>query len=177
MVGLRYLLCVLTLIPMSCIAQFVGVSGQWVKFDSDSKFQLNTSLSAPYFYKEKGDKLFLLSGGVEYQSGKTPVSGLNIKPVSFSFVPAEYFLDSPFLLTIGAETGYNFNFKNHNKDGIILTPYLYADCIFLYLKAGYDYNAFENEGQFFIRVGTGLTWGSIRLLIFRGHRRRPVASL
>ena len=83
---------------------------------------------------------------------------------------SKIFEDAPITAMIGTDAGYNFNF-NHGHDGVILTPFLYLDYGIIYLKTGYDYNTFEDEGQFFVRLGVGVGPGFIKLLKKKSPKR------
>jgi len=168
---MKYLIFILLLMPLSCAGQLLGISGQLSKYDGDHKFQFNASAAFPYlnnFNKGSASTRWALCGGIDYLSGSSTISGLNIKPASFMITTSEIFEDTPFTAMIGADAGYNFNF-NHGNDGVILTPHLYLDYKFIFLKAGYDYNTFEDEGQFFIRLGIGIGPGFIKMISRSKH--------
>lgn len=170
---MKYFVLIFLLIPLSCAGQLLGFSEQLSKFDGGHKFQFNASAAFPYlnnFSNYKDNIRWALCGGVDYLSGSSTISGLNIKPVSFMATTSEIFEDTPLTLMAGADAGYNFNFT-HGNDGVILTPFLYLDYNFIYLKAGYDYNTFENEGQFFVRLGVGIGAGFIKMLSRSRHFR------
>lgn len=170
---MKYLILVFLLIPLSCAGQLLGVAGQWSKFDGDSKFQFNASAAFPYlnnFNEGSSSTRWALCGGVDYLSGSSTISGLNIKPASFMITTSKIFEDTPITAMVGADAGYNFNF-NHGHDGVILTPFLYLDCGIIFLKTGYDYNTFEDEGQFFVRLGVGVGPGFIKLLRKKSPKR------
>ncbi|NDV69642.1 hypothetical protein [Dysgonomonas sp. 25] len=158
----KYIFILLFFIPVAGFSQLVGVAGQWTKFEGDSHFQFNASASFPYL-NNLGDKTcWMFGGGVDYLSGSTTVSGLNIKPAQFVITSANIFGVKSYTIMLGADAGYNFNF-NHGNDGIILTPNIYMDYKIFYVKAGYDYNTSHNEGQFFVRAGLGLGVGFFKM--------------
>ncbi len=168
---MKYLIFILLLVPLTCVGQILGISSQLSKYDGGHKFQFNVSGAFPYLsnLNSYDDNInWLFCGGIDYLSGSSTVSGLNIKPMSFMTTTKQIFEDTPFTVMLGVDAGYNFNF-NHGNDGIILTPNLYLDYGVIYMKAGYDYNTFENEGQFFVRLGIGIGPGFIKK-VFRNKR-------
>jgi hypothetical protein len=48
-----------------------------------------------------------------------------------------------------------------------LSPNLYFDAYMCYVSAGYDYNTFNGRGQFYVRIGAGLTLGLLKSLVNR----------
>lgn len=158
----KYIFIVLFLLPVACMGQVLGVAGQWTKFDGDNKFQFNASASVPYMNSLEDRTCWILSGGVDYLSGSSTVSGLNVKPAQFAITSSNIFGMKKYTIMLGADAGYNFNF-NHGNDGIILTPNIYMDYKMFYMKTGYDYNTFHNEGQFFVRLGMGVGVGFFKM--------------
>lgn len=154
----KIFLLLLLVLPEAIMAQMAGVGAQWSGFD---RINFNATLSGPYKIN-MGDKItWSLGGRLDYVSGNPKVSGLNIKPLSFDITTSDFFLIKPITITVGTDAGYNFNFR-HGNDGIVLTPNIYLDYNFFYLKFGYDYNTFENEGNFFVRFGIGIGQGMLK---------------
>ncbi len=150
-------------------AQFLGLGWQT---GSGEKDQFAAHLSLPYVSLSKKMNAgslnfdhrvsYIFGGGVEYTTSGSKVSGLNVKPLSLAVIPT--FTDRyPFTLALKADAGYNFNLT-HGNSGMILSPALYLDYKLFFVSAGYDYNAFHNEGQFNVRVGIGITWGLVKSL-------------
>jgi hypothetical protein len=162
MVNMKKLLFILLLIaPITCMGQMLGVGAQWTEFE---KIQFNATASYPYKTHLGDNFCWMLSGGVDYVGGSSTVSGLNVKPASFMITTSDFFALKPVTISLGCDAGYNFGFKRYVNDGIILSPNIYFDYKTFYIKAGYDYNTFENEGQFFVKFGIGLGQGFIKML-------------
>lgn len=138
-------------------AQFIGVGGQL----ADSKGQFSATLSAPYAVLGKEDNAFqfVLGTGMEYTTSGPKISGLNIKSLSIWMVSNN--MESPLSYGLRLDGGYNFNLT-HGNNGVILSPNLYFDWSALYLSAGYDYNMSHKEGQFYVRIGIGITLGLLK---------------
>lgn len=162
----KVIFAVLLLMPLTCFGQFLGVGYQTANFD---KNQFAANVSFPYYFMNSKDKaIFLMNGGLDFTTSGPKISGLNIKPVSLAVTNTNMLVGGKSTLMLRLDAGYNFNFT-HGNDGVILTPNLYADYSTFYLTAGYDYNAIHNEGQFFVRLGVGLTWGVMKSM-FTGSR-------
>ena len=158
----KLLLLFLLILPKVATAQMFGVGAQWSEFD---RINFNTTLSCPY-KTNIGDKLtWSLGSRIDYVSGNPKVSGLNVKPLSFDFTTSDFYLIKPVTILVGADAGYNFNF-NHGNSGIVLTPLVYLDYTAFYIKFGYDYNTFENEGNFFVRFVVGIGQGLLKKISF-----------
>lgn len=157
---MKKLLFILLFVPATCMGQMLGVGAQWTDFE---KIQFNATAAYPYKTHIGDSFCWMLSGGVDYVGGDSKISGLNVKPASFNITTSDYFALKPITISVGCDAGYNFNFR-HGHDGLVLSPNIYFDYKTFYVKAGYDYNTFENEGQFFIKFGVGLGQGFIKML-------------
>jgi len=151
----------LILLPVLASAQSFGIGSQHVKKE---KLQLSINSYVPFYQINSISSPVVvgLGSGFDYLSPRFKVSGLNIKPISLFLMNNN---TSPFTFGVKFDAGYNFGFGHGN--GIVLTPSLYADASVYYISAGYDYNTFHNNGQFFVRIGVGLTLGFLKDLINR----------
>ncbi|WP_165043105.1 hypothetical protein [Dysgonomonas sp. ZJ709] len=152
----------LILLPLACSAQFIGVGAQYADAKSrGNDFQFAASLSFPTWHKKNPMNTFI-SSGIDYTGGSSPVAGLNIKPIQInSFLSESLFNNNPYTILVGCDAGYLFNFKN-GKDGVVITPNIYLDYKFFFVKAGYDFNVTGNEQQFFVRAGLSFGMGSFK---------------
>lgn len=153
---MRKILCILLLfIPTCGFAQFIGIGSQWAS--NPEKFQFSLVTYAPYIVLAGEEPVaFTLGGGLEYSTSGPKISGLQIKPVVFSLHVPNPKHNKIFSFHLAG--GYNQNFT-HGNNGIIVSPSLYADWSAFYLSTGYEYNISHKEGQFFVRIGVGLTFG------------------
>lgn len=158
----KYLLVILLLLPLTCMGQILGMGGQWTRYEGGNRWQFNASASLPFYNNIGENTCWLISSGVDYLSGSSTVSGLNIKPAQFAITSSDIFSVKKYTIMLGTDAGYNFNF-NHGNNGIILTPNIYFDYKMFYVKAGYDYNIVHNEGQFFVRAGVGIGVGFFKM--------------
>lgn len=152
----------LLLLSLTCSAQFLGVGAQYA--DAKGKgnaIQFAANASFPYLHKKNRLNSFI-SGGIDYTGGSSPVSGLNIKPVSVTtFFSESFFNNNKYTVLLSCDAGYLFNFR-HGKDGIVITPNLYFDYKYYFVKAGYDFNVTAGEKQFFVRAGFCFGMGAIK---------------
>lgn len=150
------------LVSMSCSAQFIGIGAQYA--DAKGKgnaIQFAANVSYPYLHKKNALNTFI-SGGIDYTGGSSPVSGINIKPIQISsFISESFFNKTKFTVLIGCDGGYIFNHR-HGKDGVVITPNIYVDYKFFFVKAGYDMNVSKGERQFFVRTGFSFGMGAIK---------------
>jgi len=156
----KIIICLFLLIPSAiCSAQSLGIGSQHVKKE---KLQFSINSYVPFYQiNDTSSPLILgLGSGFDYLSPGFKVSGLNVKPISLFLMKNNY---SAFTVGMKLDAGYNFGFGHGN--GVILTPSLYADASVYYISAGYDYNTHHNDGQFFVRIGVGLTLGFLKSLI------------
>ncbi len=150
------------LMPLMAFAQYLGVGAQFAQKD---RLQLSVNSYIPQFVlnDKSAPFIFGIGGGTDYISpASSTVSGLNIKPASFFVITNNY---SPFTAAVKFDAGYNFGFGRGN--GIVLSPNLYFDAYMCYVSAGYDYNTFNGRGQFYVRIGAGLTLGLLKSLVNR----------
>ena len=155
----RFIISLLLLFPVISFAQSLGFGSQHVKKE---KLQLSINSYVPFYQINDTSSPFVLGlgSGFDYLSPGFKVSGLNVKPISLFLMKNNY---SAFTFGMKLDAGYNFGFGHGN--GIVLTPSIYADASVFYFSAGYDYNTHHNDGQFFVRVGVGLTLGLLKSLI------------
>jgi len=154
------ILFLLTLLPIVCYGQFFGLAGQYA---SGSDGQFVTSFSYPTIHKKNKLNTFI-SSGLEYStSGGAELSGLNIKPIQLTtFFNEKFFNSKTFTLLFSVDGGYLFDFRRRHKDGIVITPNMYADYKFFFVKTGYDFDVSNGKNQFFIRAGISLGMGTFK---------------
>lgn len=159
------ILFLLVLLPIACSAQFVGIGAQYADAkDKGNDFQFATNVSFPVWHKKNPLNSFVASG-IDYTGGSSPVAGLNLKPIQLtSFLSESLFNQNKATFLVGCDAGYLFNFR-HGKDGIVITPNIYFDYQFFFIKAGYDFNVTGGEQQFFIRTGFSLGMGSLKSFV------------
>ncbi|MBK5720306.1 hypothetical protein JGH11_05435 [Dysgonomonas sp. Marseille-P4677] len=152
----------LLLLPFVCSAQFIGIGAQYADAkDKGNDFQFAANISFPVWHKKNALNSFIASG-VDYTGGSSPVAGLNIKPIQLtSYLSESLFDNNKATILVGCDAGYLFNFR-HGKDGIVITPNIYLDYKFFFIKTGYDFNVTGNEQQFFVRAGFCFGMGSIK---------------
>lgn len=145
-------------------AQFVGVGAQYA--DAKGKgnaIQFAANLSFPYWHEDNALNTFV-SGGIDYTGGSSPVAGLNVKPIMLTtYFSESLFNKYPFTVMAGLDGGYLFNFR-HGKNGVVLTPNIYIDYKFFFVKAGYDMNVTAGKEQFFVRAGICIGMGTLKML-------------
>lgn len=153
----------LVLLPITCAAQFLGIGAQYVNTKiKENSIEFAANISYPYWHKKNSFNTFI-SGGLDYTGGNSLISGLNIKPISVStFLNEQLFNHHSFTFMISADAGYLFNFR-HGKNGIVLTPNLYADYKYFFVKTGWDFNINEGSNQFFIRAGLSIGMGTFKM--------------
>ena len=132
---------------MSFYAQVVGLGA---KFDKEVVFSAN--FNAPLFFDKSLP--YDIAAGVEYTSANNKLpSGLQLQ------MSTMYFLDEgsskSHLITAGVTAGYLFDFNKTFTNQFRLTPYVYAEIGFLYIKTGYDYYMPLQKGNAFISIGLG----------------------
>ncbi|MDH6355635.1 hypothetical protein M2132_001980 [Dysgonomonas sp. PH5-45] len=155
------ILLLFTLLPMLCSAQFFGLGGQYTQ-KSDGQFF--ASFSYPTFHPKNKLNSFISSGLDFTTSGGAKISGLNVKPIQLNtFFSEKLFNSTPYTLLLGVDGGYNFDFRHGRKNGIVITPNIYFDYKFLFLKAGYDFDVTNGNNQFFVRAGFCFGMGTIKM--------------
>lgn len=149
-------------IPLACSAQFIGIGGQYADAKgAGNDFQFAANMSYPVWAKKNVLNSYI-SSGIDYTGGASPVSGLNIKPIQItSFLSESLFNKNKATILIGCDAGYIFNF-NYGKDGVVITPNIYFDYKFVFVKAGYDFNVSAGKEQFFVRAGFCFGMGGIK---------------
>lgn len=164
---MRYIKIILLLLlfPLVGFAQFLGIGAQYA--DAKNKgndFQFAANASFPTWHKKNPLNTFI-SSGIDYTGGSSPVAGLNLKPIQInSFITESLFNKNKATILIGCDAGYLFNFK-HGEDGIVITPNVYFDYKFFFVKTGYDFNVTAGESQFFVRAGFCFGMGSIKSFV------------
>jgi hypothetical protein len=152
----------LSLLPLACSAQFIGAGLQYA--DARGKgndFQFAANASFPVWHKKNPLNSFILSG-IDYTGGSSPVAGLNLKPIQLvSFISESLFNENKYTILVGCDAGYLFNFRRGN-DGIVITPNIYFDYKFFFIKAGYDFNVTAGKEQLFVRAGVCIGMGTIK---------------
>lgn len=150
----------LALIPIAGQAQFLGVAGQYT---SKADGQFAASFSFPTIHPKNPLNLFV-SSGLEYTTpGGAEMAGLNLKPVQLSwFVSEKLFNDNKFTILVNCDAGYLFDFRRGHKDAVVVTPNLYVDYKYFFLKTGYDFDVFNGRKQFFARVGLCVGLGTLK---------------
>lgn len=150
------------ILPLACSAQFIGAGIQYA--DAKGKgndFQFAAGASFPVWHKKNPLNSFV-SSGIDYTGGSSPVAGLNIKPIQLtSFLSESLFNSNKCTFLVGCDAGYLFNFR-HGEDGIVITPNVYFDYKFFFVKAGYDFNVTAGKEQFFIRTGVSIGMGTLK---------------
>lgn len=156
------LIFILLLASITSFAQFLGIGSQYA--DAKGKgnaIQFVANASFPYIHKKNSLNSYI-SAGIDYTGGSSPVSGLNIKPVSVTtFFNESFFNSTKYTVLLSCDAGYLFNFR-HGKDGIVVTPNLYIDYKYFFVKTGYDFNVTGGERQFFVRAGFCFGMGVIK---------------
>lgn len=155
-----FTILILLFVSAHTYSQLLGLGGQYAQ-RSDGQFSINAAL--PTYYKENSLRLFNLSG-LEYTTpGGARLSGLQIKPIQLSsYLSDKIFYKSPFVITVGVDAGYLFNFSKGYKNTIVLTPNFYVDYKIFFMKAGYEFDTFHGNHQFFVRAGIGFVLGTMK---------------
>jgi hypothetical protein len=151
---------VLLLFSFSAKAQFLGISGQYAE---KSTGQFVFSASYPVLHEKNKFNSYMSSGLEISTSGGAPMSGLNIKPIQLTtFFSEKFFNNTKYTLLLGVDGGYLFDFRHGRKNGIVITPNLYFDKKYYFIKTGYDFDVTNGNGQFFVRAGLCLGMGLIK---------------
>jgi len=156
-----YILFIIIFLPVACYSQFIGIGGQYAK-KSDGQFV--ASFSFPTIHPKNKFNSFI-SSGLEYTTyGGAKLSGLNLKPIQINtFFGEDFFNKTKATFMLGVDGGYLFNFPKGKKNGIIITPNLYFDYRFVFVKVGYDFDVLNGESQFFIRAGISIGLGALKI--------------
>lgn len=153
-------LLAMLIVAVGARGQLIGLGGQYAQ-KSDGQFFISAAL--PTYQPTGSLHLFNLSG-VEYTTyGGAALSGLQIKPIQLSsYLSNKLFYDSRFVLTLGVDAGYLFNFGKGRKNTVVVTPNLYFDYKIFFLKTGYELDTLHGNHQFFVRVGVGFALGTLK---------------
>lgn len=158
----KIILSVVFLLVFSSVsfAQFIGVAGQYA---DAAKGQFVANISYPFLHQKNMFNSYIASG-IEYSTpGEAKISGLNIKPIQLTtFFSENFFAQTQYTLLLGVDGGYNFDFRNNHKNGIIISPNLYFDRKYYFIKTGYDFDVTNGDGQFFVRAGLCFGMGLIK---------------
>ena len=156
-----YLLILLFLFPVFSYGQFVGVGGQ---YSEDSKGQFAANLSFPFFHPKNKLNSYISSGLDYTTTGEAKLSGLNVKPIQITtFFNENFFNSTKYTLLLSVDGGYLLNFRNGSKNGVVITPNLYFDYKFFFVKAGYDFDVTNGINQYFVRTGICFGMGAIKM--------------
>lgn len=154
---------IILLFPVACSAQLIGIGGQYA---SGSDGQFVASFSIPTIHPKNPLNSYISSGLEFTTSGGAKMSGLNIKPIQIStFFSEKFFNKSPYTLLLSVDGGYLFDFRHGQKDGIIITPNLYVNYKFFYVKTGFDFDVTNGDNQFFVRAGICLGSGTLKSFV------------
>lgn len=150
----------LTLFPILVHAQFIGLGGQYTD-KADGQFV--ASLSVLTIHPKNPLNCFISSGLQYTTSGGAEMAGLNLQPIQLSWFGTEkLFNKTKFTLLLNCDAGYLFDFRKERKDGIIITPNLYMDYKFFFIKTGYDFDVLHGRQQFFARAGICVGLGTLK---------------
>lgn len=155
------LLLLVCLLPVFCYGQFFSLAGQYSE-KSDGQFA--TNLSFPTLHPVNKLNSFI-SSGLEYTtSGGSKMSGLNLKPIQLqTYFSEDFFNNHPYTLLLGVDAGYLFDFRSRRDNAIVITPNLYLDYKFFFIKGGYDFDVSHGRNQFFVRAGVSIGMGVFKM--------------
>lgn len=146
--------------PIQHHAQFVGLAGQ---YSHRATGQFVASVSIPTIHPKNKLNMFVSSGAEYTTSGGATMAGLYLKPLQLSWFGTEDFFNStPFTMLLQTDVGYLFDFRRGRKDGFIISPSLYVDYKFYFVKTGYDMDLTHGRRQFFARVGLCVGLGTLK---------------
>lgn len=155
------ILLLLLLLPVLCYGQLIGLGGQ---YSNGANGQFFASMAFPTLHEKNKLNTFVSSGLEITTSGGAEMSGLNLKPIQIkSFLSEDLFNNNPFTILVGVDGGYLFDFRRGQKNGIVLTPNVYVDYKFFFVKAGYDFDVSNGRNQFFARAGVGIGLGVLKM--------------
>ena len=150
----------LLLLPFASKAQFLGLGAQ---YSEQSNGQLAASFSYPTFHPKNPLNCFVSSGLDFTTTGGAQMAGLNLKPIEISWFGTEKFFNkTPFTLLVNLDAGYLLDFRNDRKDAVVITPNIYIDYKYYFLKAGYDFDVTNGRKQFFVRAGVCVGLGTLK---------------
>lgn len=157
----KILLLSLICLPLLSYGQFFGIGGQYTE-KSDGQFF--TSFSFPTIHPAPNALNSYMSSGLEFTtSGGAKMSGLHLKPIQLTtFFSEDFFNRSKYTILFGVDGGYLFDFRHDKKNAITVTPNLYFDYKYFFVKTGYDFNLSHGGGQFFVRAGICFGMGTIK---------------
>ncbi len=149
------------LIPALSYGQFIGFGGQ---YSEDSNGQFAANISYPFIHPKNKLNSFIASG-IEYTTpGGSQISGLNIKPVQLTtFFGEKFFNTTKYTFLMGVDGGYLLNFPKNKKNGIIISPNVYFDYKFFFIKGGYDFDITNGINQYFVRAGICIGMGTLKI--------------
>ncbi|NDW09029.1 hypothetical protein [Dysgonomonas sp. 520] len=150
-------------IPATCSAQLFGLAGQYA---DGAKGQFVASFAIPTIHPKNPLNSYI-SSGLEYTtSGGAKMSGLNVKPIQIStFFTEDFFNKTPYTLLLNLDGGYLFDFRSDHKNGVVITPNIYLNYKFFYVKTGVDFDVTNGDNQFFVRAGVCLGSGLLKSFV------------
>lgn len=154
-------------IYLPAYAQLFGLGGQYAEH-SDGQFFVNVAL--PTYTKSNSLRFFNMSG-LEYTTGgNANMSGLQVKPIQLStYLSDRIFYESPFVVSLGVDAGYLFDFRRNRSNTIVLTPNIYVDYKIFFIKGGYEFDTFHGNHQYFVRAGIGFALGTMKHFKLRAN--------
>lgn len=154
------LLFLILLTPLAAKAQFLGLAGQYTQ-KADGQFA--ASFSFPTIHPKNPLNLFVSSGLDYTTSGGAEMAGLNLKPIEISWFGTERFFNkTPFTMLLNLDAGYLIDFRKGRENAFVLTPNLYIDYKYYFVKAGYDFDISNDRKQFFVRAGVCVGLGTLK---------------
>ncbi|SHF05940.1 hypothetical protein [Dysgonomonas macrotermitis] len=156
------LFLILVFVPVLSYGQFLGLGGQYSE-KSDGQFV--ASFSFPTIHPAHNKLNSFVSSGMEFTtSGGAKMSGLHLKPVQIStFFSEDFFNNTPYTILFGVDGGYLFDFRHDRKNAITITPNLYFDYKFVFVKAGYEFDVSHGRSQYFVRAGVCFGMGTLKM--------------
>lgn len=133
--------------------QILGVGYQ----NASNSNQFVASVNLPYTLKGSGDtslksgKIFMLFGADYTSVNNSGFSGWYIKPVQLHYNFKSYNNKNTYY-DVALEGSYLIN-NGLGTNGIIVSPSIYVDSHFLFLKTGYEYHLQDKNSQVFVRIG------------------------
>ncbi len=127
-------------------AQVVNVG---IKYEERTMFQ--AGINVPLIFDNT--RPFDISYGVDYTSPNARVpSGLQAQTTALYFIIDD---EKLFLLALGLNAGYLFDFNKQFNNQFRFTPHLYTEFFLFNCKVGYDYMMPFNRGYPAVSIGIG----------------------
>lgn len=148
-------------VPFVCQAQFLGFGGQ---YSQDAQGQFVANASFPTLHSPNKLNTYVSSGLEFTTSGGAKMSGLHVKPLQIStFFSEDFFNEKDYSILLGVDAGYLYDFRKGRKNDFTVTPNLYLDYKFFFVKAGYDVGLTKGQSQFFVRAGVGIGLSTFKM--------------